>query len=121
MTNDAEQASEAPPPAREGFFDPRGEGRDGAELMTTQAELNRAQAKYQALVEQIPAIVYLDVADEDMSTTYVSPQFEQLLGYTTQEYIEDPQLWEKMLHPDDRQGAMDTYLHSREAGVPFVF
>ena len=94
---------------------------DVTELMTTQAELNRAQAKYQALVEQIPAIVYLDVADEDMSTAYVSPQFEQILGYTTREYVEDPQLWERILHPDDRQEAMDTYLRSREAGTPFVF
>ena len=41
---------------------------------TAQTELHRTQAKYRALVEQIPAIVYIDVADEDMSTTYVSPR-----------------------------------------------
>jgi diguanylate cyclase (GGDEF)-like protein/PAS domain S-box-containing protein len=86
-----------------------------------QAELHRAQTKYRALVEQIPAIVYIDVADEDMSTTYVSPQIEQILGYTAQEYIQDPQLWEKMLHPDDREEAKSTYLRGRASGGSFVF
>jgi diguanylate cyclase (GGDEF)-like protein/PAS domain S-box-containing protein len=94
---------------------------DVTELMATQAELHRTQAKYRALVEQIPAIVYIDVADEDMSTTYVSPQIEQILGYTAQEYIEDPQLWEKILHPDDREQAKSTYLRGRAAGGSFVF
>jgi diguanylate cyclase (GGDEF)-like protein/PAS domain S-box-containing protein len=94
---------------------------DVTELMTTQAELHRAQTKYRALVEQIPAIVYIDVADEDMSTTYVSPQIEEILGYTAQEYIDDPQLWEKMLHPDDRENAKATYLRGRATGGAFVF
>ena len=88
---------------------------------TAQTELHRTQAKYRALVEQIPAIVYIDVADEDMSTTYVSPQIQQILGYTAQEYIDDPQLWERILHPDDREQAKATYLRGRAAGGSFVF
>jgi diguanylate cyclase (GGDEF)-like protein/PAS domain S-box-containing protein len=94
---------------------------DVTELVRAQAELHDAQAKYGALVEQIPAIVYVDVADDDMSTTYVSPQIQQILGYSAQEYIDDPKLWETILHPDDRQTAMATYLRAREAGGPFVF
>jgi diguanylate cyclase (GGDEF)-like protein/PAS domain S-box-containing protein len=94
---------------------------DVTELMRTQAELNDARSKYGALVEQIPAIVYVDVADEEMSTTYVSPQIEQILGYTQQEYIENPQLWEQILHPDDREEAMATYLRGRESGGSFDF
>ncbi len=94
---------------------------DVTELIKTQAELHEAKSKYGALVEQIPAIVYVDVADEDMSTTYVSPQIEAILGYQPHEYIDDPQLWENILHPDDREEAMATYLRGREAGGPFVF
>jgi len=94
---------------------------DVTELMRTQAELHEAKSKYGALVEQIPAIVYVDVADENMSTTYVSPQIEAILGYRPQQYIEDPQLWENILHPDDREEAMATYLRGRESGGPFVF
>ncbi|MGH2641982.1 MAG: putative bifunctional diguanylate cyclase/phosphodiesterase, partial [Actinomycetota bacterium] len=94
---------------------------DVTELMETQAELHDARTKYGALVEQIPAIVYVDAADDEMSTTYVSPQIQAILGYTAQEYIDDPQLWERMLHPDDRENAVATYLRGRESGDPFVF
>jgi diguanylate cyclase (GGDEF)-like protein/PAS domain S-box-containing protein len=94
---------------------------DVTEMIRTQAELHETKTKYGALVEQIPAIVYVDVADDNMSTTYVSPQIEEILGYSQQEYIEDPQLWENILHPDDREEAMATYLRGRESGGPFVF
>ena len=73
-------------------------------------------------MEQIPAIVYVDIADEQMTTSYVSPQIEALLGYTPQEYIEDPTCGTQMLHPDDRD-ARDRDLHCAAAspGEPFVF
>jgi diguanylate cyclase (GGDEF)-like protein/PAS domain S-box-containing protein len=91
------------------------------ELHRADADLRAATAKYRALVEQIPAIVYVDVADETMATTYVSPQIEPLLGITPQEYIDDPDLWTKRLHPDDRDEALAAYLDGRERGEPFTF
>ena len=94
---------------------------DVTEMIDAQAELHQAKTKYGALVEQIPAIVYVDVADDDMSTTYVSPQIQAILGYAAQEYIDDPQLWENILHADDRENAKATYLRGRESGDPFVF
>ena len=59
--------------------------------------------------------------DETMATTFVSPQIEALLGVTPKEYIDDPDLWNKRLHPDDREQAMLTYLQGRESGAPFTF
>jgi diguanylate cyclase (GGDEF)-like protein/PAS domain S-box-containing protein len=94
---------------------------DVTELVDARDELHHTKTKYGALVEQIPAIVYVDVADDAMSTTYVSPQIQGILGYGAQEYIDDPQLWERILHPDDRESAMATYLRGRESGDPFVF
>lgn len=91
------------------------------ELHRADADLQAATAKYRALVEQIPAIVYVDVADETMATTYVSPQIEPLLGITPQEYIDDPDLWTKRLHPDDRDEALAAYVEGRERGEPFTF
>ncbi len=92
-----------------------------SDLERVDADLREANAKYRALVEQIPAIVYIDVADATMATTYVSPQIEALLGIKPQEYIEDPDLWTKRLHPDDRERALTTYLQGRESGKPFTF
>jgi diguanylate cyclase (GGDEF)-like protein/PAS domain S-box-containing protein len=90
-------------------------------LRLLSGELQEAHAKYRALVEQIPAIVYIDIADETMQTTYVSPQIEALLGITPQEYIDDAQLWTKQLHPDDRERALAEYVAGREAGGGFTF
>jgi diguanylate cyclase (GGDEF)-like protein/PAS domain S-box-containing protein len=92
-----------------------------SDLGRVDADLREANAKYRALVEQIPAIVYIDVADETMATTYVSPQIEALLGITPAQYIDDPNLWTKRLHPDDRERALTTYLQGRESGKPFTF
>ena len=91
------------------------------DLERVDGELRELNARYRALVEQIPAIVYVDLADESMATTYVSPQIEALLGVTQQAYIDDPDLWTKRLHPDDREHALDTYLRGRESGEPFTF
>jgi diguanylate cyclase (GGDEF)-like protein/PAS domain S-box-containing protein len=92
---------------------------DITELIQTQHQLLEAQTKYGALVEQIPAIVYVDLADEQMTTSYVSPQIEALLGYTQQEYIDDPGLWATMLHPDDRDATIQAYTCGRDSGEPF--
>jgi diguanylate cyclase (GGDEF)-like protein/PAS domain S-box-containing protein len=91
------------------------------ELRRATEELSDADARYRAVVEQIPAIVYTDVVDETMSTTYESPQIEELLGISPEEYIADPDLWTKQLHPDDKEEALQSYLQGRTSGGPFSF
>ncbi len=56
-----------------------------------------------------------------MSTSYVSPQIQGLLGITPDEYVADPDLWFKHLHPDDRERALATYLQGRESAELFTF
>ncbi len=94
---------------------------DVTELIEAQEGLRDARSRYGALVEQIPAIVYVDVADASMTTTYVSPQIEQILGVTPEEYLDDADLWTRMLHPADRERALETYTRGREAGGPFSY
>jgi diguanylate cyclase (GGDEF)-like protein/PAS domain S-box-containing protein len=92
-----------------------------AELRRTEGELESTVARYRALVEQLPAIVYVDRADESMQTTYVSPQIEPLIGISADAYMSDPHLWYKHLHPDDRERALDEYVKGRESRRPFTF
>lgn len=94
---------------------------DVTDEAVTRGQLHEVRSKYGALVEQIPAIVYVDIADEQMTTTYVSPQILPLLGCTADEYVGDPDLWARMLHPDDRDAAIETYLRGREIGQPFAY
>jgi PAS domain S-box-containing protein len=57
---------------------------------------------FQEIVERLPLVVYIDELDERSSPLYVSPEIERLLGYTREEWLADPDLFQKSLHPDDR-------------------
>ena len=61
------------------------------------------EAKYRALLEQIPAVVFMAYLDRGISEAYVSPQIEASLGYSREEWLEDPVRWFERIHPDDKQ------------------
>ena len=61
---------------------------------------------YRRLVERLPAIVYASELGEEGRWRYVSPQVEDILGYTPEEWLADPGLWARLLHPDDRERAL---------------
>jgi PAS domain S-box-containing protein len=68
-----------------------------------------AEQKYRALVENLPAVVYLVAPDDDRRTLYVSPQVERALGYSRAEWLEQPDMWMELLHPDDREPTLDAH------------
>ncbi|HMK22879.1 MAG TPA: PAS domain-containing protein [Terriglobales bacterium] len=61
------------------------------------------EAKYRALVEQLPAVVFMAYLDRGTGEAYVNPQIEQTLGFKKSEWLEDPVLWYQHIHPEDRQ------------------
>jgi len=61
---------------------------------------------YRRLVERLPAIVYASELGEHGRWRYVSPQVEEILGYTPEEWLADEKLWANLLHPDDRERAL---------------
>jgi PAS domain S-box-containing protein len=74
----------------------------GQRLRQMQEELGDAEARYRALVEQAPIIVYEWEFGDLGRWRYVSPRIEALLGYTAEEFIADPDLWFDRIHEDDR-------------------
>ena len=66
----------------------------------------KAEADYRRLVERLPAIVYTAELGEHGRWRYVSPQVEEILGYTPEECHRRPGLWARLLHPDDRERAL---------------
>jgi diguanylate cyclase (GGDEF)-like protein/PAS domain S-box-containing protein len=65
-------------------------------------ERKEVEERYRTLVEQIPAVTYIDPVDDPDTSLYTSPQIKQMLGYTPQEW-QTEKLWPKRLHPDDRE------------------
>ena len=68
-----------------------------------EAQLPNLEARYRALVEQIPAVVFMAYLDRGIGEAYVSPQIESALGFSQEEWLEDPVRWYNHIHPDDKQ------------------
>jgi PAS domain S-box-containing protein len=85
-----------------------------------QQALYQAEVKYQSLVEQISAVVFLDQADEEQTTIYMSPRIEELTGYTVDEWSVDPNLWTNSIHPDDRERIIKKDTESNRIGSRFL-
>ena len=86
-----------------------------------EAERSRAsaEARYQALVEGIPAIVYEMGPDDERRTEYVSPRVEEVLGYTRQEWLDQPDIWIELLHPEDREIELEAHDAQSWSGEPW--
>ena len=76
----------------------------GASAKASPAEVKgpNIEERYQALVEQIPAIVFMAYLDRGIGEAYVSPQIEEKLGFTQREWLEDPVRWYQQIHPKDK-------------------
>lgn len=76
--------------------------RDTTQKKQAEAQLQSAEARYRTLVEEIPAVTFMASLDGGVQELYVSPQIQQLLGFTQKQWLEDPVLWYTQLHPEDQ-------------------
>ena len=81
--------------------------------------LREAEARYRSLIEQLPVAVYVDAVDDVSTALYLSPQYQQLTGYSPEERLAEPDLWTRMLHPDDRERVLELSSRSNETGEDF--
>jgi PAS domain S-box-containing protein len=80
--------------------------------------LPRNEARYRALFEQIPAVVYSEVHAIGGSFIYQSPQIERILGYSPDEGMQ-PSRWKSWLHPDDRDWVLAEDARCERTGDPW--
>jgi PAS domain S-box-containing protein len=81
-------------------------------------QLPNLEARYRALVEQIPAVVFMAYLDQGIGEAYVSPQIEAALGFSQEEWLEDPVRWYSHIHPDDKQRWSTEAAEMFLSGVP---
>ena len=87
-------------------------------------EFRAAEERLRAVIEHLPGVIYTwrVPAPEDTertdTLTYTSPQIEDLLGFTQEEW-EDGRFWETRVHPHDRDRVLAATQRSRDTGVIF--
>ena len=91
----------------------------GEEDSSQEDRIRQAEARYQTLVEQIPAVTFMASFENGLSEIYVSPHIETMLGYTAREWIDDPILWYQRLHPDDKQRWNEEFSRTVSWAEPF--
>ena len=82
-------------------------------------DLLRSEARYRALVEQVPGIVYIHTNEADPAPMYVSPQVLELTGYTVEDSMADRGLWLRGYLPEDRERVRDEWLSAVGRRAPF--
>ncbi len=98
----------------------RGFDQMAGSLQRQQAQLTEAEARYQALVEQTPAITYVSEIDAAGRIVYVSPQVSERLGFSPDEWVRDPEMWISQIHPDDRVRVVSDAARAGARGEPFT-
>jgi diguanylate cyclase (GGDEF)-like protein/PAS domain S-box-containing protein len=91
------------------------------ELWRTEKAMPRPEADYRSLLEQIPAVPYIDLPNDEQTAVYVGPQIESILGIDRDEYMSDPTTWDRHIHPEDRPYATHEYADAIAQARPFDF
>jgi two-component system, cell cycle sensor histidine kinase and response regulator CckA len=74
----------------------------------------QVEEQYRRLIEQLPLVTYVHTLEPAVKSTYVSPQIEELYGYPAAQWLEEPELWARTVHPDDLELVKSSELTARE-------
>ncbi|HKI53124.1 MAG TPA: PAS domain S-box protein [Anaerolineales bacterium] len=97
----------------------QGVARNISDRKRAESALLESEEKFRKLVKHLPTMVYTVAIGGTGASIYVSPQIETLFGYTSDEWLADPELWSKSLHPDDRQHVLKRTGHTDQINKPF--
>jgi PAS domain-containing protein len=82
------------------------------------ARAEQAQAPRAAPLGQPTTITYTEELNEGR-TFSIGPEVEAVLGYTQSEWMADPMLWVRLLHPDDGERIVQLCNAANKALQPF--
>jgi len=94
-----------------------GRAREVAARQEAERQVREAEERYRTLVENLPAVAYIDDVDEATSSIYVSPQVRAVFGYTPEEWAALAD--REAIHPDDLERVRNAVARHNGEGEPF--
>ena len=97
--------------------------RDVAEHRQAEQSLWESAEKYRLIVENITEIIYkIDVENDAFlgKPQFIGSATEKILGYPADDFLRDPSLWFRIIHPEDVSGVVETtekIIASQEPGI----
>ncbi len=91
-----------------------------SERQRVEQDLLQAEARYRALVEQIPIVTYVAAADDLGSRLYLSPQIATLTGFHPERWISNPAFFVNHLHPGDRVRVLHELARCKDGAAPLT-
>ena len=79
-------------------------------------ELNATQIQLQHVLNSSPAVIYTVDPAAHFAATFVSDNVTTMLGYSPEDFINDPKFWIDRLHPDDALRMMGRISNLMETG-----
>ena len=89
------------------------------ELNQHNIELEQQKQRMNDLVEYIPGVVWETWGQPNskkQTMNYVSYHVEEMLGYSVNEWLDEPNFWLTIVHPEDKEKAVATALKTFESG-----
>jgi len=65
--------------------------------------------KYESVIRNVPDTIYSGLPNKSCSMVFISDKYEEWTGYSPQDFYDDPELWPKTIHPEDRDQAVYYY------------
>jgi PAS domain S-box-containing protein len=84
--------------------------------------LRLLEERYRNLVEQIPAVTFIETPGgppDQTWFTYLSPQAEEIFGLASEELMANPGHLGQLVHPEDRDRVDAANAHCEATGEPF--
>lgn len=77
-----------------------------------------AEAAYETLLEQVPAAIYVYSPELGGPTRSMSGHVEELLGVPAERFLAGDEIWDELIHPDDRDRCWADYESFLRTGYP---
>ncbi len=80
------------------------------------ATISQTEQRLRRVIERLPAITYSAGLGPEGRWHFISPQVEEVFGFTARECLEDPHWWDGHIHPEDLSWVLKEEVRCAAAG-----